>query len=1430
MNNICICIIINKETDIKQHTITYINNMMKQANTDNIILYNCIPTMNPLLNQINFAKIHNNDAWTSDNHNINHILGLAKMTNADYLWLHYIDDIIVGNIEFPVLTDDCYLLKFTKDLVYWKRRIFKLSLDWKLDNEYYGSLKTGNNITATKLTSNYYIVYDLPNYDIQHLLNTDTTDAADSFDFEFANHLFFLAKFDKAYDYYKIALIKTTNPEIKYNSLIKMGDIMLHYNDNTTNALNYYNKAHNILNHRGEAILKISILSSKNGDYETSYNHSKIGINLVEPIDDLIGIDVDTYKFKLLDEFSVAAYYMGKYQESYDGYIKLMGLDIDDDNKKRIKNNMSFTQAKINEQSAKKNIAIYLDSYVLTQENHTELVRILSKLNYNTYVANDVPQNYIIDGGIYINTNTFNKLNKQNDFFTIVLHINNCNLVVLDNDHMINKNNINILCIFDGETGVQFNNGVYVTLDDVLLDDIICEYDYVVDDENAYIRYRENCWPNETFWDNFNEEKFQYKKEPINIIKNYKSCDNKLVFNYPKYYDVNNPNEHNIETIIDIINGVKDKIKYDYKIYCLNEILGLYKLYDITKYNQLCRNIIDLNNIVLNNTRSVEEKIKMHLNNADMFIKLNDNLQAFNEYSNILKSYVLKDNEESELYVIRDVLIDSFKDRFLEYPQEKISRITTTRGGVLFTITSCKRLDLFEKTMNSFINCCNDVHLINRWICVDDNSTCEDRLRMKTLYPFIEFVYKENYQKGHVYSMNLIHDYLSHYTYLVHIEDDFHFIEQRNYISDSINILSDNKSIGQVLFNNHYAEIEPYKINIKGGIKQISSNGLVYNIHEYDENISGKKYNYINNYYWPHFSFRPSVHRCSTIIDVGLFYNTHCFEHCYALEYTERGYKSALFETFSCIHIGKKTWEQGSNSYNMNNIAQFNYELLDVNICVIKTGFDYWKSFKSRSRNVINFLRSFNTPKQCIEFVLNNKGDHKFLIFEDTANFTHNIHNKLQEILPLLVDKHFIVVGDDNSKLSSMSEHNIELIGDGEKGGVYTSSKYGFMVDHTILSDIEIDYDNFYESLIGSVGEKYILDSPLISYRRDKYLFLPNKDSMYYDLDRIDLTGLTIDQQQDVTSKYFSCTGYNTYGFYKYLIRDQDKHVNLMEQNSGLYVNEDKWVFSDGNKEKIRYKINNCIRNDGNNIINNLTFTITTCRRLDYFIETMDTFILKCQDIDFIDLWICIDDCSTEEDRQVMKTKYPFFTFIFKDIQDKGHAKSLNMLWDAVKTDYVFQYEDDWKIVNDFKVVNFFNYMKDNCDQLIFVLQKLEYTPQVAEVDGYKIVERIYNPTHKYKSMEQLLYDKRIGITEMDAYKNNKYLVDQYWLWPGFSLNPSLINFKKISAVGKFITNNEPVFEYDFASRCFMQDMKIHIVKFNIGHIGMITSYNIDRI
>jgi len=314
---------------------------------------------------------------------------------------------------------------------------------------------------------------------------------------------------------------------------------------------------------------------------------------------------------------------------------------------------------------------------------------------------------------------------------------------------------------------------------------------------------------------------------------------------------------------------------------------------------------------------------------------INNHEKAFDIHEDCLTMKGLTQDRAWRLLFNQHFSINHVADRYIFYNKEKIDGILKRTQKdfplVTLTITTCKRFDLFEKTMNSIINCV-DIDEIDFWFCVDDNSSDEDRQKMKDLYPFFEFYFKDVSEKGHPQSMNIIRNYIKT-PYVFHLEDDWKFFVKRNYIKDSIDIIESNKQIGQCLFNKNYAEIES-DIDIKGGTYHTTNSGLRYFIHEYcrtQEETNNWKTKYGNcksSFYWPHWSLRPSLSRTYIFKDIGEFNEqiSH-FEMDYAHKYANKGYVSAFFEGIYCLHTGRLTSERDDetklNAYKLNNEIQF---------------------------------------------------------------------------------------------------------------------------------------------------------------------------------------------------------------------------------------------------------------------------------------------------------------------------------------------------------------------------------------------------------------------------------------------------------------------------------------------------------------------------
>jgi len=245
--------------------------------------------------------------------------------------------------------------------------------------------------------------------------------------------------------------------------------------------------------------------------------------------------------------------------------------------------------------------------------------------------------------------------------------------------------------------------------------------------------------------------------------------------------------------------------------------------------------------------------------------------------------------------------------------------------NVFLTMTTCKRFDLFEKTVQSILHTWKDIDQVDAWFCVDDNSSEEDREKMKQ-YSWIDYYRKGPSEKGHRTSMNLIWNKLQEVkpTYWIHIEDDFEFHVERSYVMDAIRGL-EIMGVEQVIYNRNYGEtIHDY--DIKGHIP-VTDDFCVH-----DHKLGN--FSYKNCHYWPHYSFRPGMTKVSAILKLGNFDSPNTFfEMDYARRWTNSGYKTGFFNQITCQHIGKLTKDKSTpNAYQLNQCDQFSSFVKVVNL------------------------------------------------------------------------------------------------------------------------------------------------------------------------------------------------------------------------------------------------------------------------------------------------------------------------------------------------------------------------------------------------------------------------------------------------------------------------------------------------------------------
>ena len=301
----------------------------------------------------------------------------------------------------------------------------------------------------------------------------------------------------------------------------------------------------------------------------------------------------------------------------------------------------------------------------------------------------------------------------------------------------------------------------------------------------------------------------------------------------------------------------------------------------------------------------------------------------------------------------------------------------------------------------------------------------------------------------------------------------------------------------------------------------------------------------------------------------------------------------------------------------------------------------------------------------------------------------------------------------------------------------------------------------------------------------------------------------------------------------KYDVRSIDQMIVLYSASNighGIYVKNEENKIRD--KIKLISVSNKKIRD-----MSSITFTVTTCKRWDLFKQTMDNLLIKCKDIEIVDKWLCVDDNSTEEDREKMRERYPFFTFIMKNENDKGHAKSMNKIWEIVDTDYIFHFEDDWFCYDSFELAPLLDYVKNSGVGHLILRKICSNLPDksIAEIKNNKIFEYVYNSNHPQKPELNKIYDSLFNNYNklMAVCKEEKISsgAGYDWWWPGFTLNPSIIHLSKIKRdVGFFKEDiRQELFEYDYAVRCHNKNISINLMNLSIEHRGLVSSYSLNE-
>ncbi len=547
-------------------------------------------------------------------------------------------------------------------------------------------------------------------------------------------------------------------------------------------------------------------------------------------------------------------------------------------------------------------------------------------------------------------------------------------------------------------------------------------------------------------------------------------------------------------------------------------------------------------------------------------------------------------------------------------PQQIVTSATKPR--IMLTVTTCKRMDLFEQTMNSILRTWTDFDAIDYFFCVDDNSSAEDRTRMKEFYPFFDFYMKGPEERGHRESMNIIWRRLNELkpTYWIHLEDDWLFFQRDTYVTKAMTFLDkyENQQIHQVLFNRNYAELYT-DWGLQGG--ELLEPGFT--VHVKDMACTGR-----NCAYWAHYSFRPSMIRAATVLALGNYDSPNAFfEGDYANRWTAAGYRSAFFNTIVSKHIGKLTSNKtGQNAYTLNDVPQFGGEAqmrfksfvvnlerrpdrrAALEIEFARVGFHDYQMFTAVDGKDLTLTEEIRNMFRLNDFggrrgvigcamshwhlwkqLVDDKDADAYFIFEDDIQLTDTFMEKLQSAKQFLKGQKqagillgYTTRGKKQEVASTYPLDINDYIGGTFGYGITKQvaqtmldhcASYGIRhgIDYQMVRTPKITWSSLYPPCVLSdwvSSNNTTVDSDiqrnwdsLFPFNPEDWIFIPAMDSHGYDIECV--------RRQDphslmrIATHTTGCVAFNTLGFLKHTIAPTLEVSRYFGEKDGIYIRKD---------------------------------------------------------------------------------------------------------------------------------------------------------------------------------------------------------------------------------------------------------------------------------
>jgi glycosyltransferase involved in cell wall biosynthesis len=294
--------------------------------------------------------------WINFGYNRSEVALLTK-DKADYsLMLDADFTVILNNFKKKDLVVDQYgiMIKWV-GTGYYNHLLFSNKLIWKsvgVVHEYWHAegIKTNSNLNTLYIDHNRHGPAREKGLCDLKLLEQGVKDEPNNarYHFYLANTLRDIGKYKEAIEIFNKRIeMKGWDEEVFY-SKYQLG-LCYELLEDINNAKIEYLKAWEYRPSRAEPLWKLAAICRKKGEYQQAYLFANKGMEISYPTD-IIFVDRPTYAYVLRFERSIAAYWIGKYEEAIEDCRIIDSLeDVAEDVKTINKSNIKFSEDKLKE-------------------------------------------------------------------------------------------------------------------------------------------------------------------------------------------------------------------------------------------------------------------------------------------------------------------------------------------------------------------------------------------------------------------------------------------------------------------------------------------------------------------------------------------------------------------------------------------------------------------------------------------------------------------------------------------------------------------------------------------------------------------------------------------------------------------------------------------------------------------------------------------------------------------------------------------------------------------------------------------------------------------------------------------------------------------------------------------------------------------------